>query len=435
MPHLCLAPLAGFRVREPQMLELGMTLPGFQQRAGAVAALPALGLLTLAGLTPPDWVVDYTPVSDVETATADLLRKKPDLVAISALTASINEAYRLADRLRQQGVRVVLGGLHASVCTAEAKQHADAVVEGDGEPVWRQLLSDAAAGRLADVYRAKQSRREPETWAMPRFDLLGTSAPRYTLQTQRGCPLACEFCGASRLLGGFREKPAADIARELDAICELQPRPLLELADDNTFAGNRNFEAFFDAFQHAGARWFTESDWRLGERPELLKRLARAGCVQVLMGIESLVFRYPGLGKKHTELARVMRAVEAIQDAGVAVNGCFIAGADGETPASLQRLVQFIRQSPFAEVQITLQTPFPGTNLYERLKKDGRLLADRDWSHYTLFDVTYQPDLMSVAALESAFRDVLQQVFGAEETARRQAIRRDVWRRWRNLRR
>ncbi|HUE70986.1 MAG TPA: B12-binding domain-containing radical SAM protein, partial [Pirellulaceae bacterium] len=222
---------------------------------------------------------------------------------------------------------------------------------------------------------------------------------------------------------------AAAICRELAQITSRTPRPLLELADDNTFAGNRDPHELFDALSAAGARYFTEADWRIGERPEVLSGLAASGCAQVLMGIESLVFRYPGMGAKQTELRRIVEAVERVQAAGVAVNGCFIVGAEGETRGSLDRLANFILDSPLAEVQLTLQTPFPGTGLYRRLRDQGRLLPERDWSHYTLFDVTYQPDAISVAELEQGFRDVVQAVFSQEAAARRSQNRRAILRR------
>jgi radical SAM superfamily enzyme YgiQ (UPF0313 family) len=134
------------------------------------------------------------------------------------------------------------------------------------------------------------------------------------------------------------------------------------------------------------------------------------------------------MGKKQAELDRMMAASAAIQDSGVAVNGCFIVGAEGETRRSLERLVQFILDCPLAEVQVTLQTPFPGTGLYRRLKEQGRLLPDRDWSAYTLFDVAFQPDAMSVDELEQGFRDVLRAVYSREAAQRRARIRREVWR-------
>lgn len=428
MPHVALVPFTGFRILSDELRELGLKLPGLRRRSAALAELPALGLLTLAGFSPPDWTYSYHPAQTPDDALlAAVLATHPDLVAVSALTASIGEACAFSDRLRAVGVATAIGGLHATVCPEEAAAHADAVVVGEGEPVWADLLADASRGALQRLYRAA-ARPPPPVWPVPRFDLLGALPPRYTLQTQRGCPLACDFCAASRLLGRFREKPAEAVRNELRAICALTPAPLIELADDNTFAGDRDPDELLQAFADADARWFTECDWRIGERPDLLRRLAEAGCVQVLIGIESLVFRYPGMGDKQAELIRMLHAVDAVQQAGVAVNACFIVGAEGETRQSLDRLVTFLRGSDFADVQVTLQTPFPGTMLRRRLEGQGRLLANRGWPAYTLFDVTYEPDQLTVADLEAGFRDVLEAVFDEGEARRRRDIRRSVWR-------
>ncbi len=430
MAHVALVPFTGFRVREEEMLALGMTLPGLRQRAAAIGKLPALALLTLAGMTPPPWTCTYheAPAAD-ELFAANLLETNADLFAISALTASIEEAYSLCDRLRAAGRRVVLGGLHATACPDEARCHVDAVVVGEGEPVWRQVLEDALTNNLRPVYRAAAPFDLGQA-PVPRFDLLPRQGQaRFTLQTQRGCPLACEFCGASRLLGAFREKPVSRIVEELGALVALGPEPLLELADDNTFAGGRAVAPLLEALRQSGARYFTEVDWRVGERPDVLRDLASSGCVQVLVGLEAIVYRHAGMGPKGAEWPRVRDALLAIQDAGVAVIGCFIVGCDGEQRRSLDDLARFILDSPLADVQLTLQTPFPGTPLHRRLQKEGRLLPDRGWSYYTLFDVTFQPDLLGVAELEKAFRDLVRQVFCHPASARRSAIRHQTWQR------
>lgn len=426
MPHVAFIPLVGFRIREQELLALGMSLPGLQPRAKAIGELPALGLLTLGGMLPPDWTCSYHSIARWdEELVEQVIDERPTLVAISALTASINEAYALADQFRQHRIPVVLGGLHVTACPEEASQHADSVVVGPGELVWPKLLADAAAGDLQKLYRATGRQGD---WPLPKLDLLGAAPSRFTLQTQRGCPLACDFCGASRLLGSFQEKPIDHIRDELHAIAARSPRPLIELADDNTFAGSRDPQELFAALAEVDARYFTEADWRIGERDDILRGLATSGCAQVLMGIESLVFRYPGMGAKQAELDHMMTAVQRILDAGVAVNGCFIVGADGETRASLDRLASFLANSPFAEVQLTLQTPFPGTALHRGLQREGRLLAERDWSHYSLFDVTYQPDVMTVEELESGFRELVATVFSREQTNRRNQIRRRILR-------
>jgi radical SAM superfamily enzyme YgiQ (UPF0313 family) len=425
MPHVTFVPLVGFRIREEELLALGMSLPGLAPRARAIGQLPALGLLTLAGMLPEPWTCDYRPANSCNDELVDeIAAARPSLVAISALTASIREAYSLSDRLRDRGIGTVLGGLHVTACPDEASQHATSVAVGSGEAVWQQIVHDAEAGRLQPIYRAP-ARYVPE-WPLPRFDLLATRPPRFTLQTARGCPLACDFCGASRLLGSFAEKPVAAIENELAAIRQIDARPLVELADDNTFAGGRDPADLFACLRRAGVRYFTEADWRIGNRPDVLAGLAASGCAQVLVGIESLVFRYPGMGEKRAELDAMLDAASRIQDAGVPVNGCFIVGADGETRDSLDRLAAFLLESPLAEIQLTLQTPFPGTGLYRRLRERGRLLADCDWPSYTLFDVTYQPDQMSPAELTAGFRELVAAVFSRSATERRSAIRRGV---------
>lgn len=434
MPHVTFITFSGFRVHEQKLLELGMTLPGLQQRAAAIGELPALGLLTLAGMLPQNWSCSYhSPQQWSEELVEEIIREKPTLVALSALTASIEEAYAFSQRLQLENIPTVMGGLHITACPEEARQFCDAIVIGEGEAAWTDLLRDAESGNLNPQYHSNQTSPK-HCRPLPRFDLLKNPA-RLTLQTQRGCPLACDFCGASRLLGKFHQKPVENIRRELSITQNLFPGKMIELADDNTFVGRQNVREFFDVFEEFNVRYFTEADWRIGERPDILEGLARSGCVQVLMGIESLVFRYPGMGAKATELNRILDAVEAIQESGVAVNGCFILGADGETPDSIDRLVQFILESPFAEVQITLQTPFPGTELYQRLKREQRLLPERGWPYYTLFDVTYQPDQMSVTELEQAFTDVLARVYSKQASAKRNTIRHDVWRKNRSLHR
>lgn len=425
MPHVTFVPMTGFRMREQQMRELGMSLPGLLPRASAIAELPALGVLTLAGVTPEPWTCSYRGTSEVsEQSIETILADQPDLVAISALTASIEEAYRLSLRLRTHRIPTVIGGLHASSCPEEAEMFCDSVIVGRGESVWAQVLQDVLAGTMQRRYVVPLNTMP--LWPMPRFDLLPLTPARFTLQTQAGCPLACGFCGASRLLSRFAEKPIERIREELAVIRRLMPRPMIELADDNTFAGSRDVSPLLDAMQDARARWFTEADWRIGERPDILRRLASSGCQQVLMGIESLVFRYPGMGEKQAELNRIMNAVDAIQSAGVAVNGCFIIGADGETAQSLESLTEFLLNCSLAEIQVTLQTPFPGTSLYRQLQSEGRLLPERGWTSYTLFDVTYQPDCMTVEDLETGFRNVLRRVFSNSASQRRSQIRREI---------
>lgn len=429
----------GLRVREQELLRLGISLPGLENRHAAVAELPALGLLTLAGRLSSEWSCSYHEVDSWERTLVDQIADgQPCLVAISALTASVKEAYGFSNALRKRGIATVIGGLHATACPDEATNYADAVVVGDGEPVWSRVLEDAFLGKASGIYRADRPFNLNES-KPPRFDLAATlPRSRFTVQTQRGCPFACEFCAASRLLGSFREKPAPLLREELATLKEIVRRPVVELADDNTFAGTRDQRELLGVLADAGLRYFTESDWRIGERLALLSDLVASGCVQVLVGIESLVHTYRGFGEKRAELCRVMAALDAIQDHGIAVVGCFVLGADGETRDSITNLTKFLLDCPLADVQVTLQTPFSGSPLRKRLAREGRILSDRGWDYYTLFDVTFIPDSMTVSDLEDAYRKLAGVVYSAAENKRRSSIRKRIWaksRIARNLRR
>lgn len=159
MPHVAFVPFTGLRVREREMLKLGMRLPGLRKRAEALAGLPALGLLTLAGMTPDQWTCSYHPSAYTGNLVDDVVAAKPDLVAVSALTASVLEAYSFCDhysfcdQMTQHGLPTVIGGLHATVVPEEASLHATSVCVGDGESSWLQILDDAINGELKTTYR------------------------------------------------------------------------------------------------------------------------------------------------------------------------------------------------------------------------------------------------------------------------------------------
>tara|TARA_R100000365_G_C2714708_1_gene49027 strand:- start:84 stop:800 length:717 start_codon:yes stop_codon:yes gene_type:complete len=227
------------------------------------------------------------------------------------------------------------------------------------------------------------------------------------------------------MLGPARVKPDERFEAELQAISLQQSRPWIELADDNTFASGRDHGPMLESLRRHGARWFTESDWRIATQPKLLQQISESGCRQILIGLESSVFRYPGMGAKNADWERMLEAVVAIQEAGIVVNGCLIVGADGETKASIARLGDFLEEAPMGEIQLTLQTPFPGTSLYKSLSQSKRLLPG-DFSRYTLFDVVYQPDQMTAEQLQNEFNDLVERVFRPEAQARRDSIQKKI---------
>jgi radical SAM superfamily enzyme YgiQ (UPF0313 family) len=309
----------------------------------------------------------------------------------------------------------------------EALQHADTIVIGEGEPVWPQLISDLKRGQPLSIY---DSRNEPFDLAdapMPRFDLLETKRyNRLTVQTQRGCPFDCEFCAASiRLSPVYRVKPIKKVIAEIRRIKELWPKPFIEFADDNTFVNKRHSKALLREIAKENIRWFTETDISVARDDELLALMRDSGCAQVLIGLESTSREgLHGVERKADWKAKqydfYISAVNKIQKYGISVNGCFVLGMDDTGPESFQGVLDFVRDSGLHEVQVTIQTPFPGTPLYERLKNSDRLLKDNAWELCTLFDVNFQPDGMTVKELEDNFRWLVQKLYSKQATKERQ---------------
>jgi radical SAM superfamily enzyme YgiQ (UPF0313 family) len=413
--------MSGVRVRSRELVELGVTLPGFVNRGKVIASLPSLGLLVVAALTPPEYEVVYLEVDAMPETLPDF-----DLVGISTFSAQAYEAYALADRYRARGTTVVLGGIHPTLLPEEALQHADAVVCGGAEEAWPALLNDFRNGRLRPIYRgSNRNFYSGGTPVMPRFELLrGRPYNRITIQTSRGCPLDCDFCAASKTFTPrYEQKRVADVEREVARVVSLFDRPFLEFADDNSFVNRQWSEDFLRMLAKYELRWFTETDVRVAGHPGIPRLLHEAGCSQVLIGLESPQAKsLAGIDRSNWKAKRrgdYLRAIDALQGAGVTVNGCFIVGLDADTPAIFEQVRDFVRESGLIEVQVTVLTPFPGTRLYDRLKGEGRLLQERFWDRCTLFDVNYIPMQMTVEELESGVRWLFQELYSDEATNRR----------------
>jgi len=430
MPHrgddlirLGLIAMSGVRVRSAELAAMGVTLPQFVTRGRVIASLPSLGLLTVAALTPKDVDIRYI---EIDRLTPDHELEAFDLVGISSFTARIDAAYSLADRYRARGVPVVLGGLHVSLMPDEATAHADSIVIDGAEGAWPRLIADFRAGRMKPRYRGMRSGvfKAPH-YARPRFELIeGRDYDRVTVQTSRGCPIDCEFCAASlRITSSFQQKPVDAVVEELRAATAAVRRPFIEFADDNTFVNRKWGKHLLREIAPLNLHWFTETDISIAEDPELLDLMREAGCRQILIGLESPTKNgLKGLDPHDWKMRRFdtyLEAIDRIQSRGISVNGCFVLGLDTQDAGIFEAVRDFIRNSNLLEAQLTVLTPFPGTPLYDRLRREGRLLKERFWDRCTLFDVTYRPRNMSVEDLEGGLRWLFAETYNDREFARR----------------
>jgi radical SAM superfamily enzyme YgiQ (UPF0313 family) len=348
-----------------------------------------LGLLVVAGLTPPDWEV--TLIDENLSRPDYRCLPKPDLVGITAFTAQAPRAYEIAGMYRAMGVPVVIGGIHATFCCEEALEHADAVVTGEAESVWRQVLDDARHHVLKRVYQGGIA--EMDAIPPARHDLLRGRYYFGSVQTTRGCPLNCSFCSVTAFNGGtFRHRPVADVIRELRLIRE----KAILFVDDNLIGTRPDHLAYCKELFRAMIRegltrpWICQATINFADDEELLALAARSGCQGVFIGFESpTVEGLMAVGKKfNLQKGRDFRQpVRRIQRHGMCVVGSFIMGIDTDKRGIGEAVARAARDYGVDAANVLILTPLPGTRLYAQMEREGRIRSDdypRDWKYYTL---------------------------------------------------
>lgn len=422
--RIALAAITGMGAHERDALGPGFDRAVFTARRKAIASLPNLALLTIAGMTPGAY--DYCYLEFERPSQWPDFPQGFDLVAISSCTAGIPDAYAVADRCRAAGVPVVMGGPHVSVLPREAAGHCDAVAIGEGEQCWKNILEDFGAGRLKQYYGELGTAFDLADAPMPAFGLLDPDRfNRITIETGRGCPHECEFCASSVLLARRHKlKPAEKVLDELDRVLDIWPRPFIEFADDNTFVKSDYWCALLPELKRRKVRWFAQADIGLAKKDRLLDKMRECGCKEVLIGLESpCVDDLNGLelraNWKRRQGVEPEEAVRRIQSHGIMVNGCFMFGLDNQGPDIFDAVYDFVDKTDLFDVQITILTPFPGTPLYSRLEREGRLLDNMAWERCTLFDVNFKPKNMNPGQLLEGFAALAARLYDDAFTKRR----------------
>lgn len=411
--------MSGIRVCDQELLDLGLTLPGFVERSQAIASLPSLGLLTLAGMTPKKHSIAYFESEDIK----DNLPKDLDLIAISTYSAQIFEAYDIADKYNAMNIPVIIGGTHVTMVPDEAIEHCNSVIIGEGENCWLDVLNDYENNTPKKFYGSLDISYDLNNAPLPAFELLDIDKyNRITIQTSRGCPHLCEFCASSTVISkAYKQKPMDKVLAEIDKVESLWKRPFIEFADDNTFIDKEYWKTILPEIKKRKIKWFTETDISVGEDLELLKLMRESGCAEVLIGLESPNKEF--LNNIETvnnwklgQWDKYKQAVNNIQNHGIRVNGCFIVGLDGQDKGIFKRILDYSKELELYDVQITLLTPFPKTPLYNRLEKENRLLDKKAWQKCTLFDLNFKPDKMTFEELNEGFRNLGTELYSDELT-------------------
>jgi len=353
--------------------------------------------------------------------------KNYDLVGITAMTHEIIRAYEIADEFRKRGAKVVIGGPHASALPEEAKQHADSVVIGEAEGIWFKLLEDLENGRLKSFYFQK---KPPELTGLPAPDrnILNRLILVNGVQSSRGCPYRCKYCFVGNSTHGrvFRKRPVEYVTGEIKRVRQ----KLINFYDTSMTIDTEYTKTLCKALKEEVNKKFIflGNINTLCKDDELLKLSREAGCIQWNIGFESISQEsLREVNKNTNKVKEYYKAVKKIHDHGMFVHGFFMFGFDHDKRTIFEDTLEFIRKAEIDSADFSILTPFPGTPLYDKLLKEGRILT-KDWSRYTYQNIVFEPKNFTKEEILSEYKKLHRIFYSYHEIAKRfvKAIRRGI---------
>lgn len=377
---------------------------------------PALTMSALAAATPADWQVGVWDENLLQGAPPH--DPVPEVVGITVHLTFAERAYELAAWYRRRGAKVILGGLHVQSEPEEAALHADAISLGNGVDAWPRILRDAAAGSLAPRYCGNYDvpfTDEP----VPRRELVDRAGylTVASLIATRGCANRCGFCymSTSSVRSGYEARDPRQVARELASIHE----PYGVFIDNNLGSDRAYLRALCRALVPVGKIWSAAVTVDIADDASLVRAMSDAGCVGVFLGLESLnPASLAEAGKRNAHPERYPAQLATFHEHRIHVNASFIFGFDHDDSGTFERTVAWIERNRLACATFHILTPYPGTPLFRRLERDGRILH-RDWSRYDTCHSVFAPRLMTAAELERGYAWCYRHLFSAGSIWRR----------------
>jgi len=356
-----------------------------------------LTLTTVAALTPAEIDVRIT---DENVEPIDF-EEDVDLVGVTGMVLHAPRAYEIAERFRQRGIPVVMGGPHASSCPVEAKAHVDAVVIGEAENVWKPLIEDVKKGCLKPFYQANAF-CSMKGFPLPRLDLLHPEAYMTVncVQTTRGCPYQCDFCHVTHFFGKtYRCRPVEEVLEEVKRF----EGEFFVFIDDN-IAGNRLYaKELFTRLKPLGKKWASQASVTLTRDEELVRLAAESGCVSLFLGIESLSpENLKDVNKGFNQVSQYEDAIKVLHDHDIMIVAGLIFGLDHDDEGVFERTLRFCERNRIELPSFFVLTPLPGTPVFQRMESEERLLH-KDWAKYNGATVVFKPKLMTEETLQRGF--------------------------------
>lgn len=374
------------------------------------AFFPTLTLPYLAGLTPADVQVDIRN-DYIEDINPD--EKDWDMVGITISTLHSRRGYEIAEMFRKKGVKVVMGGFHATFMPDEALQHCDAVVIGEAESVINTLFDDLKNGNLQKQYKCNEL-HDLKGLPSPRYDLIPFKKyyyPSIPMQTTRGCPNNCRYCTVTRFYGRrFRLRPVDEVVAEIKRAKKSVGSSLVMFIDDNISAHKKYSYELFEALIPLKIFWVCQCALTMADDPALLKLAVRAGMKGAFIGVETLnAEALRKVDKKINKVEDYASKLKVFRDAGVSVSANMIFGFEQDTEETFKDTYKFIVKNLIYSNPYVL-TPYPGTKLYEEMDAAGKLLH-KDWSKYTAYQQVVKHDTLPKEKIETLFWDTYLKLY------------------------
>jgi radical SAM superfamily enzyme YgiQ (UPF0313 family) len=351
-------------------------------------------ILAVASATPPGIEIELVD----ETIEKINYATDADLIGLSVATPSAPKAYEIADNFKRLGKTVVFGGLHPSFLTEEALVHGDAVVLGEAEGLWENLIADFQQGKMRRTYENEQvpdlSKLRPFRKELVDWKKYGNM---WSVNVSRGCRHRCEFCCLSPFFKKQRYRPIACILEEIQA----SGAKVIDLYSENIVSDPFYAKSLFTALKPLGIKWFSQATMGLAENPELLKLAAESGLESVITGIETpSPCALKGADKNFHKPDRIKENVRRYHHYGIVVDSVMIFGFDQHDKDIFGRTLDFVEDIELDICTPAFLTPLPGTRLFEKLDSEGRIFC-KDWSKYDFGHIVFQPKLMSIEELYS----------------------------------
>jgi len=376
---------------------------------GRVFQLPPLSLAAVAAATPEHIAIQLIDEA-VEPINYDC---GADLVGITVLTRFAPHAYKIAERFREKGVRVVLGGMHPSALPQEAIKYCDSVIIGEAEGVWQRLIKDFEKNRLKKFYK-NEGYADLTKITPPRRDLYKKERYLFThlIQTTRGCPFNCNFCSVTKFFGRtFRTRPVESVINEIRGL----KTKFLGFSDDNIFGNRSHARKLFSALKYEGIIWMGQSSINIADDPELLHLAARSGCKGLFVGLESVNPESLNQMNKGFLIPQKFKdAIKRLHDEGIGVLGAFVMGNDNEDTSIFKKTLEFAKKIKLDLAQFAILTPYPGTAIYHKLIKEKRIF-NFDWAKYDAGNTVFKPLKMSAERLKEEVDKLWRDFYSFDE--------------------